>query len=350
MATMTRATILAIISIIGAFVITALGNSQAPASLSTSVEFPDQEAAVLALETSGELLPPEDLYNQIHADLAAIRLAYPDMNMVTHMPPWTPGELEVTLTPEAMDQYKKGEYHGLDVLNVEYGPVKIVPYDTCLVLRFTQPYHPSVLAVYYGEADGVSRVEPAYIAGDGSRIRVFIPHYEFNFGWGDCPAGCIFRHYWDYTVVDGSVTLVKEGGDLLPGVTPDPAPTATPLLKVNVSSSELLCGQAVAIDVTVQPLQRLIDVWAVIKAPGGEYYSLIAGTTRGLCPGARVYVTHIEGIKTVLTRRLFSSPSLMARAPGNYSVIVGIVPAMTVPRGVQNCIPGYADTAEVMVR
>lgn len=347
---MTRATILAIISIIGACITTSLGNGQAPASLSTSVEFPDQEAAILALETSGELLPPEDLYNQIHADLAAIRLAYPDMNMVTHMPPWTPGELEVTLTPEAMDQYKKGEYHGLDALNAEYGPVDIDAYDTCLVLRFTQPYHPSVLAVHYGKADGVSRVGPVYTIGDGSHITVSLPHYGFSFGWGDCPAGCIYRHYWDYTVVDGSVTLVKEGGDLLPGVTPDPAPTATPLLKVHVSSNELLRGQAIAIDVTVQPLRRLVDVWAVIKAPGGEYYSFIAGSTSELSPGAQVYLAHIEGIKTVLTRRLFSSPAVMACGPGNYSVIVGIVPAMTVPRGVQSCIPGYVDMEDVMVR
>jgi len=341
MANMTRATILAIISTVGAFVVTELGNGQAPASLSTSVEFPDQEAAVLALEISGELLPPQGLYSQIHADLAAIRLAYPDVNMVTHMPPWTPGELEVTLTPEAMDQYKKGEYHGLDELNAQYGLVEIDASGSYLLLRFTQPYHPMVLAVQYGEADGVSRVGPIYTIGDGSHITVSLPHYGFSFGWGDCPAGCIYRHYWDYTVVDGSVTLVREGGDPLPGATP---------LNVNVSSSELLRGQAVAIDVTVQPLRRLVDVWAVIKAPGGEYYSFTPGSTSELSPGAQVYLAHLEGIKTVLTRRLFSSPAIVACGPGNYSVIVGIVPAMTVPRGVQSCIPGYVDIEEVMVR
>jgi hypothetical protein len=37
-------------------------------------------------------------------------------------------------------------------------------------------------------------------------------------GWGDCQAGCISRHTWVYDVgADGSVTLVEETGDPLPG-------------------------------------------------------------------------------------------------------------------------------------
>lgn len=36
-------------------------------------------------------------------------------------------------------------------------------------------------------------------------------------GWGDCPAGCINRHHWFYTVTnDGTVTFDKEDGPAVP--------------------------------------------------------------------------------------------------------------------------------------
>ena len=52
-------------------------------------------------------------------------------------------------------------------------------------------------------------------------------------GWGDCPAGCINRHHWFYTVTnDGTVTFDKEDGPAVPSGVPGtaiddraPAPT-----------------------------------------------------------------------------------------------------------------------------
>jgi hypothetical protein len=49
---------------------------------------------------------------------------------------------------------------------------------------------------------------------DGFRV-------EFEVGWGDCPAGCIDRHHWTYTVAsDGSVQLVAESGPPVPAGVP----------------------------------------------------------------------------------------------------------------------------------
>ena len=46
--------------------------------------------------------------------------------------------------------------------------------------------------------------------GDGYTVMVEI-------GWGDCPAGCINRHNWFYTVTnDGMVTFDKEDGPAVP--------------------------------------------------------------------------------------------------------------------------------------
>lgn len=41
--------------------------------------------------------------------------------------------------------------------------------------------------------------------------------YTFDYGFGDCPAGCINRHSWQFDVGrDGSVSFVGEQGDPLP--------------------------------------------------------------------------------------------------------------------------------------
>ena len=43
----------------------------------------------------------------------------------------------------------------------------------------------------------------------------------FEVGWGDCPAGCIDRHRWTYSVSrDGVVTLMSESGPAVPAGEP----------------------------------------------------------------------------------------------------------------------------------
>ena len=65
--------------------------------------------------------------------------------------------------------------------------------------------------------------------GDGYTVMVEI-------GWGDCPAGCINRHHWFYTVTsDGTVTFDKEDGPAVPTGVPgaaigDRAPAPTDVL------------------------------------------------------------------------------------------------------------------------
>ena len=56
--------------------------------------------------------------------------------------------------------------------------------------------------------------------GDGSDIAFLeseIRIYEYSTGWGDCPAGCIFRHFWQVIVSGQEVYLLDEGGDPLVG-------------------------------------------------------------------------------------------------------------------------------------
>lgn len=70
--------------------------------------------------------------------------------------------------------------------------------------RFTgiEPKNPDMIG-----ACCFSEVTPA---GDGFAVTIEI-------GWGDCPAGCINRHHWFYTVTrDGTVTFDHEDGPALP--------------------------------------------------------------------------------------------------------------------------------------
>lgn len=181
------------------------------------MDITDCDAELLAMEISGALLPPPSLYDQIHSDLTAIRQAYPYMNSISHRPRWAPGELIVGLTPEAWDRFQNGVYHGLDDLNAQYGPVTVTPLIPpplpCLFLQFEERYNPGYLAPLYANADGVRYAEPNWFVGDGSDIQVSIPEYTFILAWGDCYSGCMYHHYWVFTVIEDTVTLVDEYGD-----------------------------------------------------------------------------------------------------------------------------------------
>lgn len=184
------------------------------------------DAELLGLEISGALLPPPSLYQQLLNDLTAIRQAYPDMNEIHHYPRWMLGELMVGFTEEAWQQIQDGEYDGLDELNSEYGLVEMrAMFSTYMLLEFEERYNPEYLAPLYAAAEGVTFAEPNYFIGDGSDIEAAIPDYTFGLAWGDCPSGCINRHYWEFSVLDDSVTLRNQYGDPLPNSEPEPEPT-----------------------------------------------------------------------------------------------------------------------------
>jgi len=91
-------------------------------STTSIVAFADgcDDAEILALQISGELLAPPLLYERISNELAVIRQFYPGMELIHVLPPWKPGELIVGLTDEAWEEFTNGEYHGLDSLNALY--------------------------------------------------------------------------------------------------------------------------------------------------------------------------------------------------------------------------------------
>jgi hypothetical protein len=169
---------------------------------------PRVEAEYLSLEISGELRPPVALADQIQDDLAAIRLARPDLANIHVFPSWFPGDLIVGFTPAAFSEFKAGTFNGFDSLYAELGTPQSRTLDSLKVafLNFNQMYHGVRLAQLFQPVDGVRYAEPNGAIGDGNDIVARANRtYTLSRGYGDCPAGCIYRESWDFTVTEDGV-------------------------------------------------------------------------------------------------------------------------------------------------
>lgn len=164
----------------------------------------DSDAELMALELSGTLLPPRALYLQLRNDLKAIRQAYPVVKDIHHFPLWQPGEVVAKVTSKQITQINASEL----------GPVTARQlFDEWYVVQFALRYNPTALIPLLKSRFGVVDIEPNGFIGDGDTI-LFDPSsgsYTFSHGWGDCPAGCISRQFWVFSVSStGLVTLLRE--------------------------------------------------------------------------------------------------------------------------------------------
>lgn len=92
-------------------------------------------------------------------------------------------------------------------------------YDAASIFSFN-PINTYALSNKFLGIPGVRISEPNFYMGDGADIKAEIKDiyllYVFTVGWGDCPSGCLSRHFWEISVeYDGSVTLLREYGDPL---------------------------------------------------------------------------------------------------------------------------------------
>lgn len=181
-----------------------------PTALAQRVDLqnPRSEAEYLSLEISGELRPPVPLADQIQSDLARIRSAHPDLADIHVRPSWLPGELLVGLTPTAYSEFKAGTFHGFDSLYADLGTPQSRTHDFSqwVHLQFGQMYHGVRLAELFRPVSGVRYAEPNGVIGDGNDIVARADRtYTLSRGFGDCPAGCIYRESFDFTVTDEGI-------------------------------------------------------------------------------------------------------------------------------------------------
>jgi len=86
------------------------------------------------------------------------------------------------------------------------------------VLVSDNPINMIALANEFQSIDGIQSASPDAIFGDGNDIEML--NYTddeitlvYSRGWGDCQAGCIYHHYWEFDIdADCIVTFVREFG------------------------------------------------------------------------------------------------------------------------------------------
>ena len=68
---------------------------------------------------------------------------------------------------------------------------------------------------------GIMYAEPIGYVGDGSDVTVAVLNdseiqFSYLLKWGDCPSGCIYRHFWRFNINEnGGVDFAGSGGDSL---------------------------------------------------------------------------------------------------------------------------------------
>lgn len=175
----------------------------------------DEEAELIALFLSGEIVAPQALYNRVHNDLAAIRSQYgnefPSIRQISFRPPWVPGSIIIGFNKSTAEKIKNGEYHAWDELNNKY---QVTEMDTIYFLSGSAAVaihckgrlHPLRLMEVYRNLPGKTYIEPNGYVGDSPNIYSRQTQngitYLFRHGWGDCPSGCIYSEYW-YFSFDG---------------------------------------------------------------------------------------------------------------------------------------------------
>ena len=76
---------------------------------------------------------------------------------------------------------------------------------------------PSLVPIFQ-QFDGLSDIIGYCLCeGDGDNIETIIindtANISFSAGWGDCPAGCMFRHYWEFSVIECNAEFEGSYGD-----------------------------------------------------------------------------------------------------------------------------------------
>ena len=90
-----------------------------------------------------------------------------------------------------------------------------------IVLRSRRPLNAAALSRRFAGIDGVAFAYTPGTIGSGNDITATREReawqLEYSVGFGDCPAGCIGRHFWTFLVyADGRVVSLRDRGDPLP--------------------------------------------------------------------------------------------------------------------------------------
>lgn len=185
---------------------------------SAAVDWTEED--MLAMEITGELLPPPDEVARITHELDLIREFEPKVASIHKFPSWEPGWLRLDINELAEPACQGNSSHEIYALIWQYleGGWPLVDCEWrwgYMDITFQAPYNTLRLADEFEALDSVDAASAGDVYGDGDDITMNeLGHYIFKRGWGDCPAGCDGKHYWEFQVDGDDVTLVQQYGSV----------------------------------------------------------------------------------------------------------------------------------------
>ena len=180
------------------------------------------EAQLAALWLTNEIKPPLAIALQIENDLKRIRTNYADSMPIFNQVfiyPVPPKNISVTLTDSAVSAIRADTFTAWDDLNQSFGINRINTNfngnnKNYVRLYFEEHWNPSRVAPFYYDIEGVRHANPALRFGDYSNFYPWYVDgeiaYLFREGWGDCPSGCMYNHFWYVKKINGEWTIIGD--------------------------------------------------------------------------------------------------------------------------------------------
>lgn len=186
------------------------------------------DAELLSLIVSSSLKPDPVITLRIKQMISYARSMNSELQDIRLKMPWMPQQMMLKLADDAaplsIDNPIQTGYDGIDELNRLYQVEQIKEIaPNFYTFHFKHILNVPILVQEYQKLAGVAMVEPDQIVGDGDDIMLnrngetWI--LKFKRGWGDCLAGCIHEHFWEFQFdPNGQMMGFREYGDDLPQV------------------------------------------------------------------------------------------------------------------------------------
>ncbi len=164
-------------------------------------------AELMTFQVSDNISPDPVLALKIKQMLVFARNYTSDIHNIAYRSPWNPKQLIIGLSDDApplqIENPRKTGHEGIDELNKKYHASEIEnTFRTNYTFNYDRPLNIPVIAAECQKLDGIIYAEPNRVIGGGDNISIerFEDRWQLVFvrGWGDCPAGCIYKHYWEF--------------------------------------------------------------------------------------------------------------------------------------------------------
>ena len=192
----------------------------------------DEEAELMALWMSGDVVAYDRDYLQVRDALSLVRGTFSDtipyLDSVNFVYRFQESVIGLVLSDYAVQQLRAGTFVEWDSLNELY---RLSEIDTTwlagsghITLSFEGRLNPQVLSARYGLLDGVDAGFLFAKVGDYSNIYPWRSGYDHTFllrrGWENCVSQCEGNEFWYFKVNDGNARYI--GGYVADGAEEPP--------------------------------------------------------------------------------------------------------------------------------